>query len=88
MPDCCPYALRDLKPELCLAFAFSHRQKDQVVVNNGVPGWDSLCAALADTFPTADSDWRAKAVHASESIAAVASVVPVFTVNPTIVWSK
>lgn len=82
---------RDLRPELCLAFAFSRRQRDQVVVHNDVPGWDDLCAALPEAFPTADSDWRTKAAHdgnAPDDYSAVASVVPAFTVNPTIVWSK
>ncbi|MEW9304584.1 hypothetical protein [Labrys neptuniae] len=82
---------RDLKPELCLAFAFSRRQRDQVVVHNDVPGWDRLCAALAVSFPGADPDWRSKAAHdvdAPESYAPVGSVVPIFTVNPTIVWAK
>lgn len=82
---------RDLKPELCLAFAYSRRQMDQVVVHDGVRGWDGLCAVLPEAFSTIDPDWRIKAAHdvnATEAYSTMASVMPVFTVNPTIVWTK
>lgn len=82
---------RALKPEICLAFAFSRRQTDQIVVHDRVQGWDDLCATIPVAFASADPDWRAKAAHDGaipEAYAAVASVVPVFTINPTIVWTK
>lgn len=82
---------RARRPELCLAFWFSRRQKDQVVIHQGVAGWSPLCSAVLAAFPTADADWRAKASHDDKTLdayAAVAATMPVFTVNPTIVWSK
>ncbi|HEV2575161.1 MAG TPA: hypothetical protein VGU72_25735 [Beijerinckiaceae bacterium] len=80
-----------LAPKLCLAFSTSNRKKDQVVVHSGLLGWDELCAALPTFFPNCDRDWQKKAAHDATSLevyAPVAAVKPVFTVNPTIVWSK
>lgn len=82
---------RERRYELCLAFAFSTRRNDQIVVHHLVRGWEALCSSLTTAFPSADPDWRIKAAHdkgALDMDAAVASVVPAFTINPTIVWSK
>lgn len=80
-----------LAPKLCLAFAFSSRKTDQVVVHSGIQGWENLCSALPTFFPTYDVDWQQKAAHDSTTLkvyAPVAAVKPVFAVNPTIVWTK
>lgn len=82
---------RQSEPELCLSFAVMQKQSVQVVVHERVKGWDDLCAALPAVFRSADADWRAKAAHdrtTPEAYASVASNVPVFTVNPTVVWAK
>jgi hypothetical protein len=82
---------RAMKPELCLAFAYSRRRNDQVVVHHDVSGWEQLCTILQDVFPQADRDWRSKAAHDHTNMdqyLPVASVVPIFTVNPTTVWSQ
>ncbi len=81
---------RSMKPELCLAFALS-RPKDQVVVHDAVPGWDALCSGMQQMFPQADPEWHLKAAHDADNpdiYLPVAAVLPNFTVNPTIVWSR
>ncbi|MEB2847059.1 hypothetical protein GAO09_15930 [Rhizobiales bacterium RZME27] len=81
---------RSMKPELCLAFAGS-RPNDQVVVHDTLQGWDALCSAMLQVFAQADRDWHLRAAHDVENLDSylpVAAVVPNFTVNPTIVWSR
>ncbi len=70
---------------------YSRRRNDQVVVHHDVSGWEQLCTILQDVFPEADRDWRSKAAHDHTNMdqyLPVASVVPIFTVNPTTVWSQ
>lgn len=74
--------------ELCLAFAPS-RSAGQIVTQESLDGWESLVTAMHRAFPSADMDWREKAVLDEEGRTAclvTAAGVPSFTVNPVLVW--
>lgn len=74
---------------LCLDFALpagSGVKKDQVVVNDGVSGWNELVAHLPSVFPTMDNEWPRKAASDRSKSSPVAAVVPMFVANPTQVW--
>ena len=74
---------------LCLMFASSPRKADAVVVDDRAAGWQCLVDTLVDVFPRLDREWPTKASRderAAGAISAVASVVPAFTLNSTLVW--
>lgn len=79
---------RSMKPELCLAFALS-RLKDEVFINDVVPGGNALCDAMLQMFLQENAEWHLLVAHDAENSDTywpVAAVVADFTVNPTIVW--
>jgi hypothetical protein len=79
---------------LCLGFVLppgSRGREDQVVVNEGVKGWEQLVSYMPSAFPSMDRDWVKKAsCDPSQKGAdeAISRVVPSHVANPTQVWPR
>jgi hypothetical protein len=77
------------RSNLCLAFVLpdtARGEEDQVVVNDGVPGWEEVVARLPTEFPSMDAAWAGKATFDRENHVSLAGIVPTYTMNVTRVW--
>jgi hypothetical protein len=79
---------------LCLAFVLPpgpRGREDQVVVNEGVKGWEQLVSCMPSAFPSMDVDWVKEAScdpSQKGATEAIARVVSRHVANPTLVWPR
>jgi hypothetical protein len=77
------------RSNLCLAFALPDTtlgKEDQVVVHDGVPGWEHVVSWLPSAFASMDSAWHDKASFDRKNHVSLAGIVPSYTINVTQVW--
>ena len=75
---------------LCLVFYLPDGPKgreEHVAINQNLPGWQDLVAALPRAYPGHDSEWVRKArVHSSVLEVNISDLVPLYNANPVQIW--